>query len=1538
MTRPETPLHDVSFETGSCGVGFVTHLRGEKSRAIVKDALTVLGRLSHRGAVGTDPDSGDGAGILLQLPHRFFKREGLRLGFEMPRRRGYGVGQVFLPKDPTLRAACERIVAAVIAEEGQRLIGWRDVPVDESAVGPIAARAMPVMRQVYIGRRRLVPTAFERQLYVIRKRIEDRVRQDNVGGGVFHFASCSAETIVYKGLCLPTRLRRFYADLQDDDVVSAIAIVHSRFATNTRPTWDLAQPLRAIAHNGEINTVRGNRAWIAARRRLISSAKFKGGVEWLWPIIDDTNSDSMSFDNMLELLVLGGLSLPHAMMMMIPEAWEHDQAMPDDRRAFYEYAGSLLEPWDGPAAVLFTDGFTVGATLDRNGLRPARYVVTHDERVVLSSEAGVLALPPESIKRRGRLQPGRMFLVDTVEGRILEDDVVKREISQRFPYRRWLDQNTIHFDDLPALPAPTPINHDELVTMQKAAGWVDDDVNAVIAPMVNLGKEPVGSMGNDTPLAVLSTKAPPLFDHFHQRFAQVTNPPIDPLRERLVMTIATSVGPDGNTLEESPEQCHHLNLPGPVLTSAELERLKAVRDDSLFSSRTISTLYAADSDGHDPLGAALARVCAAAVDAVDDGDTIIILSDRGRDHQSLAIPSLLAVSAVQQRLVHEGIRTHVGLIVEAADARSVHHVACLLGFGAAAVNPWLAVDTVKAMVKDAAASADDAAAGAVDEDVERTAVDRFTDAIDDGILKVMSKLGISTLQSYRGAQLFEIVGLDKDVVDRFFTGTPARISGLSLAGIHEDLLRHHRAAYGSLLPMMATTPPTSTTSSSLPTGGLFVFKREGERHLWDPFVVKALQKAARADDDDPALWEAFRVLADGDGADIAPAPTTLRDLLTFTRSKKPIALDDVEPASAIVKRFVSGAMSLGALSPEAHETLAIAMNRLGARSNSGEGGEEAHRDVVSVDDNGEVNDRRSFIRQVASGRFGVTLSYLTGARELQIKMAQGAKPGEGGQLPGDKVNARIAAVRHSTPGVTLISPPPHHDIYSIEDLKQLIFDLQSLNPAATISVKLVAQAGIGVVAAGVVKAGAGGITISGFEGGTGASPLSSLKHAGVPWELGISEARQVLSAVGLRDRVRLQVDGGLRTGRDVVMAALLGADEMGLATSALVAGGCVMMRKCHLNTCGVGVATQDEKLRGRYAGKPEHIMRYLLWVAEDVRRVMASLGVARFDDLVGNTALLEPRRDLEGRHRHVDVTSLLVSPPPVPGPATPPRVDMADHFDVRFTEAVSDIAAGRPFDADGSTDGAGHVAVTVENVHRAVGSHLSGAVARARAEAGIIVDDDAAPTAIIRLQGSAGQSFGAFCARGISLRLEGEANDGVAKGLCGGEIVVRRPPSSGAPDDVLVGNVALYGATSGDLYVGGRAGERFAVRNSGAHAVVEGVGDHGCEYMTGGSVVVLGPIGRNFGAGMSGGVVYVLEDPHGPSVLSLTHPSLLVLSITDDDAALLQRRLAQHVTLTGSRVALQLEREWTLAKGRFKKVVSPEYLAALARTSTSMPT
>jgi glutamate synthase (NADPH/NADH) large chain len=1198
-------------------VGFVAHIRGERSREIVVQALEVLRRMSHRGACGCDPRTGDGAGILINFPHRFFKREGLRLGLEMPRRRRYGVGQVFLPPDPAERASCERLIEEAAVEQGQRVLGWRDVPVDSAHVGSAAASVMPVFRQIYIGLRRLPPTAFERKLFVIRKLASNRIRSLGVGEGYFHIASLSTETIVYKGLLLPEQLPLFYRDLEEPDMVSGVALVHSRFSTNTLPTWDLAQPFRYIAHNGEINTLRGNRNWLAARRSQLTSAKFDGPLDRLFPIIEPGGSDSAQFDNMLELLRLGGRTLSHSLMMMIPEAWENAPDMSSQLRDFYQYFSALLEPWDGPAAIVFTSGGRdVGATLDRNGLRPARYWITTDDRVILASEAGVLDVPPEQVRAKGRLRAGKMFIVDTEEGRILDDVEVKRDKAGRFPYGRWLKKNIFDIDSIPDAEPPPAVSGDELVRLQRSFGYTDEDLRLIVGPMAETGEEPVSSMGVDTPIAVLSDQAPTLYNYFHQLFAQVTNPPIDPIREALVMTLKTFIGPEGNTFDETPEQCHQLELPGPILTSRALARIKGLHE-GVFEPTVLGLLHDV-ADGPTGLGRAVESLCARAVEAVDEGFNLLVLSDRGVDTRRVAIPALLAVSAVHQHLVREGIRMQAGLVVETAEAREVHDFAALIGFGAAAVNPYLALDTVEDLVRR------EIIAGPAHE-----ASRRYVAAVENGLLKIMAKMGISTIFSYRGAQIFEAVGLDRALVDRHFAGTPSRIEGIGLEELgRETLERHRRGLDGEL----AEEPQL------LPLGGQHSWRRQGEQHRWNPATIAKLQAAVRRDD--PALFREFAALLEEEEL------RTLRGMLELDLDGgRPVALEEVEPASEIARRFVTSAMSFGSISAEAHETLAIAMNRLGSRSNSGEGGEEAHRYLP--DEGGEL--RRSATKQVASGRFGVTTHYLVSADELQIKIAQGAKPGEGGQLPGHKVDERIARVRHATPGVMLISPPPHHDIYSIEDLAQLIYDLHAVNPAARISVKLVSEFGVGTVAAGVAKAHAGCVVISGYDGGTGASPLSSIRHAGLPWELGIAEAQQVLVQNRLRDRVRLQVDGGLRGPRDVVVAALLGAEEFGFGTAALVALGCVLERKCHRNACSVGIGTQDPELRRCFTGRPEHVASFFLLLAEEVRRQMAELGYTRFEDMVGQVERLRPRQGV--RHwkaRRVDLSMLLAVPPPGP--------------------------------------------------------------------------------------------------------------------------------------------------------------------------------------------------------------------------------------------------------------------------------------------------
>ncbi|HEX5745596.1 MAG TPA: glutamate synthase large subunit [Archangium sp.] len=1493
-------LYEPDTERDACGVGFVAHIQGEKSRGIVEDALELLNRLSHRAAAGRDPETGDGAGILIQLPHRLFERE--RLGFALPPRHQYGVAMVFLPSDDEARIACEAALEQVTADEGQRVLGWRDVPVEPSHLGKLARDGAPVIRQLFVARRRVVPSAFERKLFRIRKLAERRIRERALDpDGQFHVASFSAETLIYKGLLLPRQLPRFYVDLQHPECVSALGLVHSRFSTNTFPTWELAQPFRYIAHNGEINTLHGNRNWMNARRGLLQSARFGGSLEPLFPLIVPGKSDSAQFDNMVELLYLGGRALPHAMMMMIPEAWEGHTLMSDERRAFYEYSSSLLEPWDGPAAIAFTDGQLIGATLDRNGLRPARYLVTEDDRIILASETGVLDVPASQVRRKGRLTPGRMLLVDTLEGRILEDEEVKRDITTRWPYRRWLKNNVFTFDDLPTVPAPRRLGGEELWRLQRAFGYTDEDVRLLLRPMAEGGKEPVGSMGTDTPLAVLSDQAPSLFNYFHQLFAQVTNPPIDPIRESLVMTLATGLGPEGNTFEETPEHCHRLSLPGPILTNGQLAKLAAIRNEGIFETLPLSLLYPVNG-GEGALEAAVERLCDSAVEAVDAGANILVLSDRDVDAAHAAIPALLAVSAVHQRLVRDGIRMYTGLVLETAEAREVHHFACLFAYGVSAVNPYLALDTLRAL----------ADAGELPVDQEK-AQENFIHAIEEGLLKVMSKMGISTLQSYRGSQLFEAVGLRRGLVEKHFTGTPSRVEGVGLPELGREVSERHALGFG---------PVAEHEAELLPVGGQYQWRRRGETHKWNPATIARLQQAAR--DNDAAAFAEYSRLAD----DESRAHCNLRGLLEVAAERQtPVPLEEVEPASEIVKRFVTGAMSFGSISAEAHETLAIAMNRMGGRSNSGEGGEESRR--YTRDENGDL--RRSAIKQVASARFGVTTEYLVNAAELQIKMAQGAKPGEGGQLPGHKVDERIARVRWSTPGVTLISPPPHHDIYSIEDLAQLIYDLQSVNPAARVSVKLVSEVGVGTIAAGVAKAGAGGVVISGYEGGTGASPLSSIKHAGLPWELGLAEAQQVLVHNGLRGRIRVQVDGGLRTARDVLVATLLGAEEFGMATASLIALGCIMLRKCHLNTCSVGIATQDAGLRERFHGKPEHVVNFFYLVAEDLRRQMAALGARRLDELVGRVDLLRQRPASDHwKVKRVDLSGLLTLPhAPVEEPRrcdSPWGKDVSDHLDHDLLkDAQAALAGGAPT----------LLVRPVSNTHRAVGAMLSGEIARRHGARGL-PDGQLR----IRLKGSAGQSFGAFLASGVTLELEGDANDYLGKGLSGGRVIVYPPADSRfvPEENVVVGNTVLYGATAGEVYLRGLAGERFAVRNSGAQAVVEGVGDHGCEYMTGGAVVVLGPTGRNFAAGMSGGMAFVLDRERSFRERCNLEMVELESLVDESEIWLVHGMIERHLHHTGSKLAQRVLDNWERMVPQFVKVMPTDYKRVLqARRAARKP-
>jgi len=1484
-------LYEPQTEHDACGIGLIAHIKGEKSHAIVEQGLEILNRLAHRAACGSDPDTGDGAGILLQLPHRFFKAEGLRLGFDMPRRRGYGIGQVFLPADANARKACEEIIEAVVEEEGLRVLGWRDVPVDNSQAGPTARAVVPVMKQIYIRRRRVPPSAFERKLYVMRKLIENRIREGNVAPeGGFHVASMSSETIVYKGLLLPNQLPLFYKDLQEQQMVSAIAVVHSRFSTNTFPTWDLAQPFRYTCHNGEINTVRGNRNWMMARRSQLQSAKFSGGIDRLFPIIVPGKSDSAQFDNMVELLHLAGRSLPQSLMMMIPEAWQNFPDMDPARRSYYEYKAALTEPWDGPAAIAFTDGTLAGATLDRNGLRPARYIITEDDRVILASETGVIDVPPDQVRYRGRLQPGKMFCIDTDEGIIYDDEKLKAEIVNRWPYGRWLKKNVFEFEDFPDVDPPEHTRDGDLQRLQRAFGYTDEAVRLLIKPMADDGKEPTGSMGTDTPLAVLSDRAPTLFNYFHQLFAQVTNPAIDPIREAMVMTVATTIGPDGNTFEETPEQCHRIRLDGPILTNAALAKITSIRE-GVFEPVTLSLLY--DLNEENGLQSAVDHLCEQAVEVIHDGLNVLVLSDRGVDAKHAAIPALLAVSAVHQHLVRKGIRMEAGLVVETAEAREVHDFALLIGFGAAAINPYLTMDTVHELV----------ATGEIEGNPD-AAVRRYIKAVDKGLLKVMSKMGISTLASYRGAQIFEAVGLNRELIDQHFTGTPSRIAGIGLPELDREVRERHDRGFGRQAIAIV---------DELPIGGEYQWRRRGERHKWNPATIAKLQAATKAND--KKLFAEYTQLVNDEDRDLA----SLRGMIDIhSIGIEPLPLDDVEPASEIVKRFVTGAMSFGSISAEAHETLAIAMNRIGGKSNSGEGGEEPHR--FKPDENGDL--RRSAIKQIASGRFGVTTEYLVNADDLQIKVAQGAKPGEGGQLPGHKVDERIAKVRCSTPGVTLISPPPHHDIYSIEDLAQLIYDLQVVNPSARVSVKLVSEVGVGTIAAGVAKAHAGAVIVAGYSGGTGASPMSSLKHAGLPWELGLAETQQVLVQNNLRDRIRVQVDGGLRSGRDVVVAALLGAEEFGLATAALIVEGCIMLRKCHLNTCSVGIATQDPDLRKRFEGKVQHVVNFFMLIAEEVRELMARLGFRTFDEMVGKVHLLRPRDNINHwKAKKLDISQLLVEPN---APAEWPRRmmqpqpwELDDHIDqqiiARSEEALSE---GKPV----------KMSMAVHNTHRAVGTLVSGLIARKYGDRGLSSD-----TISVKLSGSAGQSFGAFLAPGVKLELEGDSNDYMGKGLSGGRIVVYPPRQSRykAEDNVIIGNTVLYGATAGDLYVAGKAGERFAVRNSGARAVVEGVGDHCCEYMTGGIVVVLGETGRNFGAGMSGGIAYVFD--RARKFRSRCNMAMVELETLVDESEiwLVYGMIEDHVRLTHSQLGQRILDNWEHMVGHFIKVMPTEYKRVL---------
>ncbi len=1424
---PGQGLYDPAHEHDACGIGFVANIKNNQSHAIIEQGLRILCNLRHRGAVGADPLAGDGSGILIQVPDAFLRAACGELGFALPAAGHFAVGMVFLPRDEGTRQLAIEAFARVVPEEGQTILGWRDVPIDNSVLGFSVKPIEPVIRQIFIGRGADCAdvAAFERKLFVIRKRVHHAIwDRPDANPDDFYICSLSARTLVYKGMILAENLATYYPDLNDPRVVSALALVHQRFSTNTFPSWRLAHPFRFLCHNGEINTLRGNINWMLARRHTMRSKLMGADLDKLWPLIGDGASDSATLDNALELLIAGGYSLPHAMMMMVPEAWDDNPLMDERRRAFYEYHAALMEPWDGPAAVAFTDGRLIGATLDRNGLRPARYVVTDDDLCVMSSEAGVLPFPPEKIVKKWRLQPGKMLLIDLEQGRIIDDAELKEQLAAARPYQQWLDASQIRVADLPAEVGPMTPDPQTLLDRQQAFGYTQEDLRFFLAPMCTTGEDPVGSMGRDTPLAVLSDRPKLLADYFKQCFAQVTNPPIDPIREELVMSLVSLIGPRPNLLEpEGAAAYKRLEVKSPILSNVDLERIRRIENhvDHGFRTATLDLTYPAiqGACGMEP---ALDRLCVRAAQVVCDGYNIIILSDRDIGADRIAIPALLATAGVHHHLIREGLRTSVGLVVETGEARQVHDVCLLAGYGAEAINPYLAFDTLSGLRLELGGELSEA-------DCHK----RYVKALNKGILKVMSKMGISTYQSYCGAQIFDAIGLARPFVERYFTGTRTPIEGIGLAEVAAETARRHQLAFGSA-PVL---------KHQLDVGGEIQYRLRGEEHVWSPETVGLLQHAVRAGD--YQKFKAYTARIDDQSRKLK----NLRGLFELKPAGAPVPLADVEPVGEIVRRFATGAMSFGSISWEAHTTLAIAMNRIGGKSNTGEGGEEASRYTPLA--NGDS--MRSAIKQVASGRFGVTAEYLVNADDLQIKIAQGAKPGEGGQLPGHKVDEWIARVRHSTPGVGLISPPPHHDIYSIEDLAQLIFDLKNANPKARISVKLVSEVGVGTIAAGVAKAHADHVTISGFEGGTGASPITSIHHAGLPWEVGLAETHQTLVLNSLRGRIAVQVDGGLRTGRDVVVGALLGADEFGFATAALISAGCIMMRKCHLNTCPVGVATQNPELRKRFAGTPDHVVNFMLFVAEEVRELMAALGFRTIDEMIGRTECLEMRAAVDHwKAQGLDFGRMLFRPPLADGGARY-HCERQDHG----LDGVLDhhlIAQARPALEFRRPV---RIETPVRNTNRIVGAMLSGEVARRFGHEGLADD-----TIAIKCTGTAGQSFGGFLARGVTLELEGDANDYVGKGLSGGRIIVYPPKERRfvAEDNIIVGNTVLYGAIAGEAYFRGVAGERFAVRNSGAIAVVEGVGDHGCEYMTGGCVVVLGPTGRNFAAGMSGGVAYVLDD------------------------------------------------------------------------------
>jgi glutamate synthase (NADPH/NADH) large chain/glutamate synthase (ferredoxin) len=1536
----QTGLYDPTQEHDACGVGFVAHIKGRKTHDIVTQALKILENLDHRGAVGADKLMGDGAGILIQLPDALYREEMAQQGVQLPAQGEYGVGMVFLPKEHASRMACEQALERAVKAEGQVLLGWRDVPVNrEMPMSPTVRAKEPVLRQIFIGRGNdvIVQDALERKLYVIRKTASAAIQNLHLKhSNEYYIPSMSSRTVVYKGLLLADQVGTYYLDLQDERCISALGLVHQRFSTNTFPEWPLAHPYRYVAHNGEINTVKGNYNWMKAREGVMSSPVLGQDLQKLYPISFAGQSDTATFDNCLELLTMAGYPISQAVMMMIPEPWEQHTTMDERRKAFYEYHAAMLEPWDGPASIVFTDGRQIGATLDRNGLRPSRYCITDDDMVIMGSETGVLPIPESKIVRKWRLQPGKMFLIDLEQGRMIDDEELKSNLASSKPYKQWIENLRIKLDDVQTENLQAPESAESLLDLQQAFGTTQEDIKFLLAPMAQAGEEALGSMGNDSPLAVLSDKNKPLYNYFKQLFAQVTNPPIDPIREAIVMSLVSFIGPKPNLLDiNQVNPPMRLEVSQPVLNFADMAKLRNIAQSThgKFKSATLDITYPV-SWGREGVEAKLASLCAEAVDAIKGGHNILIISDRGVTASQVAIPALLALSAIHQHLVGKGLRTTAGLVVETGTAREVHHFAVLAGYGAEAVHPYLAMQTLQALHQELPG----------DLSAEK-AIYNYIKAVGKGLSKIMSKMGVSTYMSYCGSQLFEAIGLNTQTTEKYFTGTPSRVQGIGVFEIAEEALRMHKAAFGND-PVLATR---------LDAGGEYAWRTRGEEHMWTPDAIAKLQHSTRANN-----WNTYKEYAQLIN-DQTKRQLTLRGLFEFKIDPaKAIPVEEVEPASEIVKRFATGAMSLGSISTEAHATLAVAMNRIGGKSNTGEGGEDSARyrnelkgipikkgeslksvigaDVVEVDLPLQDGDSlRSRIKQVASGRFGVTAEYLSSADQIQIKMAQGAKPGEGGQLPGGKVSDYIGKLRHSVPGVGLISPPPHHDIYSIEDLAQLIHDLKNVAPHSDISVKLVAEIGVGTIAAGVAKCKSDHVVIAGHDGGTGASPWSSIKHAGSPWEIGLAETQQTLVLNRLRGRIRVQADGQMKTGRDVAIGALLGADEFGFATAPLVVEGCIMMRKCHLNTCPVGVATQDPLLRRKFSGKPEHVVNYFFFIAEEVRQIMAQLGMKKFDDMIGRADLLDMRKGIEHwKASGLDFTRLLAVPD-VPADVPRRHMSVQDHG---LEKSLDNVLIAKSRAAIDNGEKVQFMEVT-RNVNRSVGAMLSGALTKVHPEG---LPDD---TIRIQLEGTGGQSFGAFVARGITLYLIGEANDYTGKGLSGGRIVVR--PSlefrGVACQNIIVGNTVMYGATSGEAFYAGVAGERFAVRLSGATAVVEGTGDHGCEYMTGGTVAVLGKTGRNFAAGMSGGVAYVYdEDGQFNTRCNTAMVSMeKVLTVAEQEASIdvniwhrdqsdeaqLKKLLEEHHRWTGSQRARELLDNWALARQKFVKVFPNEYKRAL---------